>query len=129
MQHRGWILCSGFLWLIGGIFLLNKGVSYIGNSWLLFAGVLLGFVKGRFVFAKTVQRIVKRIQDLPLPIRISQVYPPIYLALIGVMVLLGAALRFAPEQVRGVIDVAVGSALVQGAMLYFRASRKIVTAS
>lgn len=129
MQHRGWILLSGLIWLVGGVFLLNKGVSYIGNSWLLFPGVLLGFVKGRFVFAKTVQRIVKRIRGLPLPVRVSQVYPPIYLAVIGVMVLLSAALRFAPEQVRGVIDVAVGSALVQGAMLYFRASREEVTAS
>jgi len=126
MRHRGWIIGSGLLWLVGGVFLLHKGVSLVGSSWLLFLGVALGFIKGRMVFAKTVQRIVKRIRSLSLPIRISQVYPPVYLAVIGVMVLFGVGLRFVPEQVRGVIDVAVGSALIQGAILYFRAAREQV---
>ena len=124
MQVRGWIVSFGVLWLIGGVFLLHKGVSYIGNSWLLFAGVFLGFLKGRFIFTKTVERITKRIYALQRPIRFLQVYPPMYWGIIGVMVLFGVGLRFVPETVRGVVDVAVGSALIQGAILYFRASRR-----
>lgn len=124
MEHRGWIVLSGMIWFVGGIFLLHKGVSYIGNSWLLFPAVFLGFLKGRIVFAKTVRRIVGRIYSLSLPIRLFDVYPFAYWCLIGGMVSLGMILRFFPESVRGVVDVAVGSALVQGAVLYFRSAKQ-----
>jgi hypothetical protein len=45
--------------------------------------------------------------------------------LIGAMVGLGVTLRFLPIPVdlRGFIDTAVGSALVNGAMLYFHIAR------
>jgi hypothetical protein len=120
MEYRGWMIASGALWLLGGVFLLYKGVSLIGNSWFLIAAVLLGFVKGRVVFAKTVQKMAMRIAHLPQPIRLFHVYPWPYWCLIGVMMGMGVVLRFFPDTVRGIVDVAVGSALVQGAMLYFR---------
>ena len=87
--------------------------------------LLVGFAKGRFVFAKTVWRVVSRIQALSLPIRFSQVYTKSYWILIGAMMMLGLTFRFLPIPLdaRGFVDVAIGSALINGAMLYFRASR------
>ncbi len=88
-------------------------------------GLLIGFFKGRFVLIKTVQRMVARIASLPLPIRYKDVYPLSYYFLIGGMMGLGLLFRFLPIPIdlRGMIDLAIGSALVNGSMLYFRAAR------
>ena len=148
MKHRTWVFLSGFVWLTVGIFLLYKGLHFVSAATLrsdslsfkfqgLFGspsqagtgivalGLLIGFVKGRFVLSKTVKRVVGRIHSLALPISFSSVYAPSYWILIGSMVALGFAMRFLPIPLdaRGLIDIAIGSALVNGAMLYFRAAR------
>lgn len=154
MKHRSWIALSGVLWFAIGMFLLYKGLHFISDARnipnslcvrfqdvfgspsqagtvLMFIALMVGFAKGRFVLAKTVQRVVRRIQSLPLPIRFSQVYTPAYWMLIGGMVMLGMVFRFLPIPIdaRGFIDVAIGSALINGAMLYFRAARSITVQS
>lgn len=142
MKQRGWIAFSGFIWFFIGSFLLYKGLNFLSQAVvlpdsfcsrfeepghvatvLIAVGLIVGFLKGRFVLSKTVKRIVTRISALPLPIRFKDVYPKSYWILIGSMVALGMTLRFLPIsiEVRGTIDVAIGSALVNGAMLYFRA--------
>lgn len=148
MKHRGWIALSGCLWMVIGIFLLYKGLGFISyavftpdslchkfadvfgspnqtGTVILAIGLFIGFLKGRFVFSKTVARVVRRIASLPLPIRFSQVYGPSYWILIGFMTGLGFLMKFLPIplDVRGLVDVAVGSALVNGSMLYFRSAR------
>lgn len=89
---------------------------------LLAVGLLLGFAKGRFVLSKTVAKTVSRLRALPGPIRWKDAYPPTYWFLIGSMIAIGFALRLFPIDVRGWVDVAIGSALIQGALLYFRAA-------
>jgi len=148
MTHRKWIAVSGAVWLAVGSFLLFKGLHLISDGTvspgslcsrlsgvfgtpqqagaaLIAAGLFIGFMKGRFVLSKTVKRVSLRILAQPLPIRFSSVYAPSYWILIGSMVALGLAMRFLPIQadLRGLIDVAIGSALINGAMLYFRAAR------
>ena len=148
LTHRNWIAISGFVWLAVGAFLLYKGLHLISDgivktdtlcfkmqglfgtpqqsgTALIAAGLFIGFIKGRFVLSKTVRRVALRISSLPLPIRFSSVYAPSYWILIGSMVALGMILRFLPIPVdlRGFIDTAIGSALINGAMLYFRAAR------
>jgi hypothetical protein len=143
-----WIAFSGLVWFVMGTFLLVFGVKLIVYAsleqgkeafllgkllhvmkskeraalLLLVSALLLGFMKGRLVLSKTVARVVKRIATLPEPIKASQVYPVGYIALIGCMVLLGVSMKWlhVPFDVRGGIDVAVGTALMNGAMLYFR---------
>lgn len=126
---------SGALWFVAGLLLLYKGVTYLAqgaeeggserglNLWLMTA-VAVGFFKGRFVLSKTVNRIVARIASLQEPISLKKLYPPSYFLLIGSMIGLGLSFRFLPLplSIRGAIDVAIGSALLQGALLYFRAS-------
>ncbi|HEY4255173.1 MAG TPA: hypothetical protein VGM34_02370, partial [Chlamydiales bacterium] len=113
-----------------GVWLLYKGLRLLSlsldktfASWLMGGGLLVGFIKGRFVLSKTVQRIVKHIASAPEPISFRNVYPKSYLLLLASMMCLGFVLRFVPIEWRGFIDIAVGSALMNGAMLYFRAAR------
>lgn len=133
MQHRTWISLSGALWACIGCWLLFKGLKILsalpdrdGATWWIGAGLFIGFLKGRFVLSKTVRRLTDRIAKLSLPIRWSTVYPKSYWFLLGGMMLLGFAFRFLPLQWRGFADVAVGSALMNGALLYFRAARSLV---
>jgi len=147
MSKRMWIAFSGVIWIVVGVFLLTLGVRFIvaeaqsgqGSSLitslsvltggreqaalaLVAIGLLIGFVKGRYVLIKTVKRVSERILSLPLPIRPSQVYSRGYLLLIGGMIALGISLKWLgiPLSIRGLVDVAVGSALIHGAMAYFR---------
>jgi len=145
MNHKNWIIASGFLWFAIGASLLYKGLGFIaaatflpdsfcmrwqqvfgspqqGGIVLIGVGMGVGLMKGLFVLSKTVQRVTGRIRGLTLPIRVSQVYAKSYWLVIGAMVGLGMSLRFLsiPLDVRGVIDVAIGSALLVGSLLYFR---------
>ncbi|HSX10857.1 MAG TPA: hypothetical protein VLF94_03985 [Chlamydiales bacterium] len=150
MTHRAWIAVSGFLWFFIGTFLLYKGLHLITEASFqpdslcargkevfgsaqraatvfIAVGLVVGFLKGRFVLVKTVRRVVNRIAGLPLPIRLRDAYSKSYWILIGSMVAIGMSFKFLPIPVdlRGAIDVAIGSALINGSMLYFRASRSI----
>ncbi len=144
-----WFAFSGILWFAIGVFLLLLGVKLIVFSSvegtprsylfsrlsllvksreqcaliLVTTGLVLGFMKGRFVLSKTVGRVVERIHSMPQPIRFVDVYSFGYLIVIASMVLLSMGMRWlsVPSDVRGVIDTAVGSALMNGAMFYFRA--------
>lgn len=148
MKHRGWIALSGFVWFFIGAFLLYKGLHLITRASFesgslcdrmretfgtpqqaatvfIATGLLIGFFKGRFVLVKTVRRVVSRIASLPLPIRFKDAYSTSYYVLIGSMMALGMVFRFLPIplDIRGTIDVAIGSALINGALLYFRAAK------
>lgn len=133
MSKRSWISISGLIWAFVGALLLYKGLrilSGLSNSdtatlWVA-AGLLVGFVKGRFVLAKTAKRLTDRIASLQEPIQFSQVYPKSYWLLLASMMGMGALLRLAPADWHGFVDVAVGSALMNGAMLYFKAARSLV---
>lgn len=91
---------------------------------LLTFALLIGYIKGRYVLNKTVDRQVKRIAQFPNPMHIKYLYTRGYYILIASMIGLGVILRFLPISIdtRGVIDAIIGAALMNGAMLYFRAA-------
>jgi len=107
------------------------GTEDQASTVILCLALVVGFVKGRFIFTKTIARITRRIYSLPLPIRFSKVYPISYWCLIGSMMMLGMGMRYLsiPLDVKGFIDVAIGSALVQGAMIYLRIARAQASAT
>lgn len=149
VSHTVLIVLSGLIWLAIGCFLLPLGLNFIvgallkenfatqshpiltamapfvggGESaaliWIALA-LAIGFFKGRFVFGKTVQRSVNRILSLPNPVHLSKIYPWQYYLLLSSMILLGFLVKFLPLDIRGGVDVIIGSALINGAMLYFR---------
>jgi len=150
MTHRRWIFLSGWIWFFVGAMLLYKGLHFISEATLqtdslsfrfrdvfgstqqaatilIATALLVGFLKGRFVFSKTVQRMTARILSLPSPIQWSKVYAPSYWIIIGSMMGIGMLFRFLPIPIdlRGWIDTAVGSALLNGAMLYFRVAKRV----
>lgn len=142
------IFLSGVIWLGIGLFLLSLGSSftlrgcsspgpfslagYLSRTIkdpgqvavvLLSTGIFLGYLKGRFMLVKAAQKQITRLMQLPRPVRLKQLYARRYYALLLVMIGLGMSLRYFPISldIRGVIDVAIGMALVSGALHYFRA--------
>lgn len=153
LSHSALIALSGLIWLLIGFMLLSMGINFIVGSilnenlvtmsrpfldaiapyvggreeaalTLVLLGLAIGFMKGRVVLSKTVARTVARILTMPNPAPLSKIYPKSYYFLLGGMVLLGFLVRFLTNDIRGFVDVAIGAALINGAMLYFRQAYK-----
>lgn len=148
LSKRTWFIVSGLKWFAIGVMLLTKGLrmitvaaeqvavkaplikffqSYTSSRQqaallIISAGLLIGFVKGRTVLAKTVKRIAERINGYSEGLTLKQAYDQRYWIVIGLMMLMGMMFRMLsiPFDIRGGVDVAIGSALINGAMLYFR---------
>ena len=112
-----------------GFSLIKKLTEYTKNpeqaALILICGSLfVGFFKGRVVLKRSVNRVVDRIWSQPAPLSLKNIYSKGYLFLIGGMMCMGMAFKYLPLplDVKGFIDFAVGAALINGSMLYFRAA-------
>lgn len=150
LSKRTLIYLSGAIWLLVGLnlfplgirflmeagaqpqeylltnFLFNLGMKGESSSlMLLIMGLAIGYMKSRKIFSKTVQSTVQRIQAGEEKQSLSALLTPKYLILIAVMMLLGMSMNWlkVPADFRGLIDVAVGSALINGAVMYFQSAR------
>lgn len=147
LSHRLAITISGLVWFAIGLLLMIKGMGFLNEALAMHASggllsklvpiagsreqagvlmvavaLLIGFIKGRVVLAKTVKRTVERILSLPQPLEWRRLYGARYYVLISIMMALGLSMKWfgLPIDIRGGIDVAIGSALMNGALLYFR---------
>lgn len=116
--------------------LISALSSYIGGSEqavlaIVVLGLGVGYFKGKFVLSKSAHRSMRRIQTFPNPTSLSNIYSGTYYLLLGFMVALGMSIKYLgfPSDIRGAIDVAVGSALMNGAMIYFRSAAAYKQAS
>lgn len=84
--------------------------------------LMIGYAKGKHVLGKSVRRSVARILAFPNPVSITKIYSPGYYLLFGSMVLLGMSIKYFgfANDVRGAVDVAIGAALINGALIYFK---------
>ncbi len=126
-RHSTLYAISGIIWLGIGMMLLNLGLGFLCasqdvNYILIALGIIIGFAKGRFVMQKAALRSHERIAKLENPTTISQLYTRSNILIIACMMGLGMLMKILqlPNDVRGFIDTAVGCALMQGSLAYFR---------
>ncbi len=152
------LIFSGLCWFSIGFFLLSKGLKMlvlasmaaksgapgpfvkmamnaVPNAEqavviLIVISLFLGYLKGRVALRKSALRISSRIMALKEPLKLSQIYPKGYYFLLGGMMLLGMSLKFLslPLDIYGMVDTIIGSALVNGSLVYFREAIKKVAA-
>ena len=136
IRHLTALILSGTTWFLMGLFLLTKGVNLLIVKaqmkdeialCVIAVGLFIGFLKGRFVLSKTVKRMAVRIFSLPNPCPLNKVYPLYYYFILLAMMGLGFLFRWFPASIHGFVDVAVGAALINGAVLYLRLLPKNVT--
>jgi len=103
---------------------LSELVRGPDNAACLFIGIglALGLVKGRFVMRKVACKSFDRIKLLENPTPITNLYTKANLFVLVAMVFLGMSMRYmaVAYDIRGLIDAAVGAALMQGAINYFQ---------
>ena len=150
LRHTHLIIISGLIWLAVGTMLLYMGLgfviqgsqpirteshypllqtlsSFLGSTeqaalLIVILGLVIGYAKGRYVLGKSAYKGVERIHKLTNPAPLTQLYSLKYYLLLATMIGLGFSMKYLglPLDVRGLIDIAIGSALINGAMIYFR---------
>lgn len=149
LSHATLTFISGLIWMAVGCFLMQMGLRLIldptygveGGSYPILtplqsfmggfqeAGVALiaialyiGFLKGKHLLRKSARKGVERLRTFPDPTPLQNIYSAKYYILLAVMIGLGMSMRFLglPNDIRGGVDVAIGAALINGAMEYFR---------
>lgn len=98
------------------------GKAQIAAALLFSLSTCLGYFKGRYVLSRSAKRSISRIATLPSPSPIYQLYSPAYYLLLALMIGLGMSFKLLGigGEIRAIIDVAVGSALISGSLEYFR---------
>jgi len=133
---------AGALWTAAGLILLVVGVrllSGVGSrrvAVVAAVAIVLGAAKGWFVLRAVADRNIRRIENLPGPGAVWQIYLPGGWAFIAAMMLLGMTLRrlnghyptpWGPQAL-GSVDLAVGVALLTGASRYLTRQTHIAEA-
>ncbi|MHC4611014.1 MAG: hypothetical protein ACYS7M_11785 [Planctomycetota bacterium] len=139
LSQRTMVSIAGGMWAIAGVMLAAAGVRLLGPAnerkvyLLAILAVALGVTKGHLVMRRMAHRNLTRIRTLPGPGRYWEVYRPGGWAFIAAMMLLGLTLRhlnglfaaqWAPAAL-GVVDLAVGVALLVGATRYLKGAATI----
>ncbi len=139
VSHTTLLRVSGCVWFCIGVMLLRLGIQFSLRSLdhpeetlfnlsengiivLLAIAIGIGTLKGKIILKKTALRACQRITLLDNPASLFSLYGPASYAIIAVMMSLGICMNYfhTPCDIRGFIDIAVGSALTQGSLHYFR---------
>ena len=146
ISHKLAVRIYGALWFGVGLMLMFKAIplivgaaakkdlplikgfqSLVGNAEqaaliLVVMGLILGMLKGKTVLAKAAKKSVDRVKTFANPMPLSRLFSLRYFLILFVMMALGMGLKVfhLAEDIHGLIDLAVGSALIQGAVAYFR---------
>ncbi len=135
VSRRGLVFGAGVAWTIGAVILLVRSYAYLAHlsthpAWPIGAAIIVGLLKGRFVFTKVARRNIERIKSTSphkdkiclFAFQSIQSY-----LLVMVMIALGVTLRhtgLAPIWLI-VVYVAIAVALLVSSSIYFRASRQM----
>ena len=124
---------AGIVWILIGGMLAYRGFHHWNThgqgdfpTLALLIGVLIGAAKGFFVLKKSSTRIIHRIDSGPEKAPFWQVWPPLLLLLIPLMIAMGFGLRYwigeEYPQVILAVYVGIGAALVTSSLPFFKSA-------
>lgn len=117
------------LWLLGGLVMIGRGGWFLTHAagaslalqaLIVFAALLIGAAKGKFVLSKTSRRNIERLDALTEPQRPIHVYSIRSWMMILLMVMISASLTVfqASELLRGAVNLGIGAALIISSLAY-----------
>ncbi len=126
---------AALVWYIGGIRLLQKGISLLveagamqsGLAWPWIAGLVgfaLGGLKAKYLFTKSIKKNLIRIESLSTP-KIWQFFSPGFFAALTIMILAGVTLsRMAHNNYPfligvAILDIGIAIALLGSSYVYW----------
>ena len=136
MQTRRLMITAAIIWYGGGISLLFKGGALINNAYALdpqsmwtylspILGIIVGLLKGRFLFSQSCEKNIKRIKALDNP-RIWQCFRPGMLIFLAIIIPTGAWMsRAAAGNITflclvGALDLSIACALLSSSMVFWK---------
>ena len=136
VSQRTLRIIAAIIWYIGGFVLLVKGGELIKNAYLIDAqsiwtttapilGIIIGLLKGRFLFSQSCKKNITRINALIHP-RIWQCYRPgmlIFLAIVipaGVWMSRAASGNFMYLCLVGALDLSLACALLSSSVVFWK---------
>jgi len=129
-------ILAALTWYIGGVILLIKGRSLLLEAdalkpeeiwpWLAAgAGLFFGGLKAKFIYTRSCQRNLDRIDALDQP-RVWQFFSPRFFVALTVMISVGVALsRMAHNNYPfligvAILDISIGAALLGGSYVFWK---------
>ena len=136
VTQRTLLILAAFVWYAGGIALLFKGGALIKSAHLMdpqsfwaygsgLSGIILGLVKGKFLFSKACSKNVKRIRGLENP-RIWQCFRPGMLLFLAIIIPTGAWMSRAAAGnytylcIVGALDLSISFALLSSSIVMWQ---------
>ena len=136
VTQRTLIIIAALVWYSGGIALIFKGGALIKSAHLMdpqsiwaytsgIAGVILGLIKGKFLFSKACSKNVKRIRTLTDP-RLWQCFRPGMLLFLAIIIPTGAWMSRAAAGnytllcIVGALDLSISLALLSSSIVFFQ---------
>lgn len=129
MKKYNLILTAGIIWLLVGIMLINRALSWtntVPDGWLLVVillGLLIGVVKYLLIFGKVGKKNIKRIEDFKEEKNnFFKLYSPKTYLIIILMITGGIILRhleFIPKYVLLPLYLGIGIAMSLASFLFF----------
>lgn len=130
------IIIAAFVWYGGGIALLFKSSSLVKGAYALDSqsiwvyatpvlGIIIGFVKARFIFFHACKKNIVRIRALPRP-RIWQCFRPGMLIFLAIIIPAGAWMSRAAEGNFGylcgvaALDLSIATALLTSSLTFWK---------
>lgn len=134
--HHNLILIAAVIWYCGGIALLLKGGALIKGAYLLesqsnwtffalFLGIIIGLLKGAFIFSKSCRENIKRIKTLSNP-KIWQFFRPGMMVFLAVVIPTGAwmskaaAGKYTLLCLVGALDLSIAFALLYASIVFWK---------
>ena len=136
VSQRTLMITAAIIWYGGGISLLFKGGALIKNVhainaqsiWTYLApilGIMIGLLKGRFLFSKSCEKNIKRIKALTDP-RIWQCFRPGMLIFLAIIIPTGAWMSRAAAGnltilwLVGALDLSIACALLSSSIVFWK---------
>ena len=136
VSQRTLRIIAAIIWYTGGFVLLVKGSALIKNAYLIddgsiwtimapMLGIIIGLVKGRFLFGRSCKKNIKRINALIDP-RIWQCYRPGMLIFLAIVIPTGAWMSRAASGnftflcLVGALDISLACALLSSSMVFWK---------
>jgi uncharacterized membrane protein len=130
------MIIAAIIWYTGGLVLIVKGSVLIKNAYLIDAqsiwtylapslGIIIGMLKGRFLFSQSCKKNIRRINALVDP-RLWQCYRPGMLIFLAVVIPTGAWMsraasgNFASLCLVGALDISLACALLSSSMVFWK---------
>jgi hypothetical protein len=136
VSHRTLIIIAAVIWYGGGISLLYKGGALIKNAYAIdpqsiwtyldpIIGIIIGFLKGIYLFSKSCEKNIKRINTLT-DTRIWQCFRPGMLIFLVVIIPTGAWMSRAAAGnytllcLVGALDLSIACALLSSSIVFWK---------